>query len=87
MEALCFMFPLMALLGFYTFSPKQKFSPAAFRVDQYCRCVFKGAGRVALTGTYLIRSLLSAAGSPGLVFHLLICGQSGSNYLCRADFV
>lgn len=95
-EALCIflnkdIFSLAALLGIYeiTSKTKAKHSHAALHMDQYYYWLFqeKGVRRVALTETYLNCSLMPATCSLGLVSLLLICWQSGSNYLCKADLI
>lgn len=90
MEALYCMFPnknyfsLAALLGLCKILAKTKVFTCCFAYGSVL--LLRGAGRVALTETYFIRSLMSATCSLGLVSSCL-CWLSGSNYLCKADFV
>lgn len=72
-------FPLPSL-GIYEFSSKSPLMLLPTQINTTIECL-------ALTETYLICSLMSATCSLGLVSFLLICWQSGSNYLCKVDLI
>lgn len=67
-------------LGIYEFSSETPLMQLSTRINT----TIEG---FALTETYLICSLMSATCSLGLLSLLLICWQSGSNYLCKVDLI